>query len=193
MNITAKILGNEEYRNSYFAKLKELDSQKNMFVKLTQQINESEKKKKKSESKKKKSSDVVVTGATSKQEISRLQRILTQKIAEVLSEDDDQKVKTLKVNALQRKIEALGRILSQIEQIEREQMREKQHKKKKGSTESLYLTSDDLTVNKSGSASIDVSVSGMPQVQQSAGIDLVASFEAAVTAQVQTQNMDTQV
>lgn len=195
MNITAKILASEEYKNKYFSNLKALDSQKNMFMKLTEQINENAQKKKKSESKKKKSSDVMVNGATSKNEIARLQRVLMQKIAEVIAEDDDQKLKSIKVNNLQRKLEALERILSQIEQLEREQQQTQRQKKKKGLTEAVHLTSDDLTVKKSGLAGVDVSVSATSALSpvSGGGVDLIASFETAMTAQAQPQNVDVQM
>jgi len=161
MSITSKVAEGSSEQNKYAEKISELTSTKLMFEKMAKRISEDTKKNKKSESKKKRHSDVYVTGATNKAEIRRLSRLLRQKISEVLSGDDDQKMKEIRVNDLQSKIASLDRILSQIERIEREETEEKRsNKKKKGKTEAVYLKSDDLTVNKRGGTGIDVTVSG---------------------------------
>ncbi|MDR1690144.1 MAG: hypothetical protein LBS21_16300 [Clostridiales bacterium] len=184
MNITEKIIGNEEERTKYFDKLKELEAMANSFSENTKRIQENAKKKEKAEPKKRKAKDVLVTEATSKSDIRRLMRTLRQKIAEVISEEgSDQKTKTLRVNGLQNKLNALIRILNDIEEAEQEALEEKRKKKGK---ESVRLSGEDLTVNKKNSSSsqIDVCVSSMsPKVTSSPGVSLASSFEAAINAQ----------
>jgi chromosome segregation ATPase len=182
MNITEKIIASEEDRTKYFDKLKELESMANSFAEHTKRIQENAKKKEKAEPKKRKAKDVLVTEATSKSDIRRLMRTLRQKIAEVISEDGtDQKTKTIRVNGLQNKLNALIRILNDIEEAEQEALEEKRKKKGK---ESVRLSGDDLTVNKKGSSSqIDVSVSSMSPKVSAPGGSLVSSFEAAINSQ----------
>jgi len=53
VNVTDKILSNEDYRQKYFAKLDGLNAQKNMFMDLTKRMRELDEKTRKAEGKKK--------------------------------------------------------------------------------------------------------------------------------------------
>ena len=178
MNVTQRIISDEDYRKNYFDKLRELDSQKNMFIEFTKRMNEAEAKRKKTEAKKRRSGGVLVSGATSRQDIIRLRRVLMQKIAEVLAGEGDVKLKNLQADDLMRKIASLDRILADIDRIEREQMNEKRRKQKKGQTEAVYLTGENLTVNRNGFS--DLTTSGYMNISTApSGVDLVAGFGAA--------------
>ena len=183
MNVTAKIFSDEDYKSKYYAKIASLEAQRSMFVDFSKRLKEADMKRQKAESKKRRRSGVLVNGATSKDDIRRLQRVLRQKISEVLTEDGDHKLKQVQVNDLVRKLESLGRILSDIERIEREQIKEKRLKQKKGATEAVYLTSDNLTINKNGT--VDVTVTGFGAApQNTAGIDVLAGLQSAGAADV---------
>ena len=201
MNVTEKIFSDEDYRKKYYARLEELNAQKNMFVDFTKRMKEISEKNNKTEGKKRRRAGVLVNGATSKESIRRLKGVLRQRMAEVLAEDGDMKLKQLQVNELSNKIAALDRVLSQIERIEREKLADgqnKQNKQKKGRTEAVYLSSDDLTVNKNGVASYQAALAGTaqsaaaPQQGAAAGVDVLAGYgaeaevltEAAVDFQV---------
>ena len=180
MNVSG-IFKDENQLKKYRQKLNQLEGTKSMFAEFTKRMNESEAARKKAEGKKKKRSGVMVTGATSKEDIRRLQRILRQKVAEVLAEDGDMKLKQLQVNDLMRKLDSLGRILSDIERLEREQLSGRNRQKtKKGATDAVYLTSENLTVNKSGL--IDLSVAGFGKGPGPSGVDVLAGADVSVNA-----------
>ena len=180
MNVTERILSDENYKNAYFEKLRQMESQKNMFIDFTKRMREAEAKRQKAEGKKRRRNGVIVSGATSKDDIRKLKRILQQKAAEILTEEGDYKLKNLQVGDLYRKIASLDRILADIERIEREQLQNKQKRNKKGSTESVYLSGDNLSVNKNGSVDIAAALPGSSV--QTQGVDIVAGFEAMIAA-----------
>jgi hypothetical protein len=179
MNITQRLFTDGEYQKTFFGRLKELDARKDMFADFTRGLREAEESRKKAAGKKEKRSGVIVSGATSKRDIARLRRILLQKISEVAAEESDQKLAKIRINDLQRKLFMLDSILADIERIEREQAEKRQRKHKKDKAGTVYLSGDDLTVNKNGVA---VSTADAAAVSAQPGIDLAASFEAVAEA-----------
>ena len=186
MNVTDKIFSDDDYHKKYFEKMDALNTQKNMFIDFTKRMNELDEKRKKAESKKRKRNGVMVNGATNKDSIRKLKRVLQQKISEVIAEEGDVKLKNLQVGELSNKIAALDRILAQIERHEREKIQNEQRKNKKDPNsdriESVYLTSDNLTVNKNGAAGFNVFAGNIsPSLS---GADAFAGFTAGADAHI---------
>ena len=191
MNVTARLVADEEYRNKYRDKLIKLEGQRQMLFDFTKRMKEAEAKRQKAESKKTRRSGVFVNGATSKEDIRRLKRVLQQKISEVLSEEGDLKLKNLQVHEIMRKIDSLERIIAEIERMEREKFSNKNKQNNKRGTESVYLTSDNLSVNKNGVGTYDFTVSGVGGPAMSAGFDALAGGVAlaGVSADVPAVNV----
>ena len=96
-------------------------------------------------------SGVLVTGATNKNEIRRLIRILTERVSEIISDSEkDLREKKTAVHRLQRKINSLDRILGKIEQAEREQRESGRRRNRQATSETVYLSRDDLSPRKRG-------------------------------------------
>jgi len=190
MNVTDKIFSDEDYRKKYFEKMDALNVQKNMFIDFTKRMNELDEKRKKTDGKKRKRNGVLVNGATNKDSIRKMKRVLQQKISEVIAEEGDVKLKNLQVSELSNKIAALDRILAQIERHEREKIQNNQRKNKKDPNsnriESVYLTGDNLTVNKNGSAGFNVLAGSISPVISGADAPagLTANADAHINATV---------
>ena len=186
MNVTDKIFSDEDYRKKYFDKMDALNAKKNMFIDFTKRMNELDEKRKKAEGKKRKRNGVLVNGATNKDSIRKMKRVLQQKISEVIAEEGDVKLKNLQVSELSNKIAALDRILAQIERHEREKIQNNQRKNKKDPNsdriESVYLTSDNLTVNKNGSAGFNVLAGSISPAFS--GADVFAGLKSSEDAHI---------
>jgi len=94
-------------------------------------------------------SSALVTGATSRNEIRRLIGVLAKRISEIISEKGtDLREKKTSVHRLQRKIESLERILSKIDRAEREQRETGRKRNRRATSETVYLSRDDLSPRK---------------------------------------------
>ena len=184
MNIINKFLANGDFRNQFFSSLNLLNTNRSALRDKAQQVNNNQTQNKTNQNRRRRRSGATVNGATSREEIRRLQRILRQRISEVVAEEEDKKVKTLRVNDLQRKIAALDRILRQIERIEQENRVQRQ-RQRRDNTESIYLTSDDLSVGRRGPAGTNIL--GNAQVPN---INVLAGNSVSVGTQIDTPNVD---
>ncbi len=155
MNISSNMY-NDFFKEQYKEQMKNLKIQKDSLSKIMQSNSQKTKK----DSKARKGRAVFVTGATKKEDIKKLKNILKQKISEIQFSEDDDKLKTMKVNLLQQKLNALERILCQIEDKEKaklEKTPKKNNKNKK--IESLYLSKEDLTLNGGNQKAIENKIS----------------------------------
>lgn len=149
------------------------------YVSATKKLQEQNKTKK---AKKTKAKPRLVTNATSKQDIRRLMKTLNQKIGEVMRGEDSPKLKDATIQILRQKMDSLMRILRSIEREEREKLQAEtkvEHEKKKKTKESVYLTSDDLTVEGSKNGS---SANGTAVILNSSSAALNISSAASTAA-----------
>jgi len=178
------------FSQGFIERLRRMDEQSNMFREFTKQIKEAEEKKRRAENRRQRRGGVMVNGATSKNDIRRLKRILRQRISEVAAEGGENKLKQLQITDLNRKILALDRILAQIEKMEREQVEAKSRQSRQNNrTEAVYLTSSDLSVGKNGVVAQGLGSSA----PVSTSIDILAGFSASANIPTDVQVVDLQL
>ena len=178
------------FSQGFIERLRRMDEQGNMFREFTKQIKEAEEKKRRAENRRQRRGGVMVNGATSKNDIRRLKRILRQRISEVAAEGGENKLKQLQITDLNRKILALDRILAQIEKMEREQVEAKSRQSRQNNrTEAVYLTSSDLSVGKNGVVAQGLGSSA----PVSTSIDILAGFSASANIPTDVQVVDLQL
>lgn len=146
----------EQHKQMYQTKMEELQGIGKAFERMNKQLQETKKKELEQQKKKKPAPrDVVVNRATSKEEISKLSVVLKQKINEIMNGDGDTKTKTMRASLIQTKLDALGRILAQIEREQREKKQVEMEKRrgKRKSSEQVCITKEDQTLGGTKSTS----------------------------------------